>query len=286
MSEARCRVFLALLPNIRHNALKALGEHLSQRVKRLQGIPPPDFSADAPKRGTTGAAARARAAAAARQREGTGGQPLMRWQRDAAMAMMDEEKKEQAEAEEAARRVKILDDGWKGGNLLDGLGDDLVGVLAGCSVSTFRRFDTAPHVYQDAVGSRFFGGFVGPLSFILNRTCVDDLACFVDVDRQRCLPLAARSRAKQGRAESVRAIENTSRRKKIGPFYRRLASLRSLSINNLRITPLQTPNPTLFIAIVLPSERFERHVWVSSLPASVVRDTYTCLPSGSVSRAA
>ncbi|CAN0200791.1 unnamed protein product, partial [Ectocarpus sp. 12 AP-2014] len=140
MSEPRCRVFLALLPNIRHNTLKALGEHLSQRVKHLQGIPLPDFSAGAPKRVTAGAAARARAAAAARQREGTGGPPLMRWERDAAMARMDEERKEQAEAEEAARRAKILDDGWKGGPFLDGLGNDIVGVLAGCSASTFRRF--------------------------------------------------------------------------------------------------------------------------------------------------
>ncbi|CAM9595003.1 unnamed protein product, partial [Ectocarpus sp. 8 AP-2014] len=38
------------------------------------------------------------------------------------------------------RRAKILDDGWKGGPFLDGLGSDIVGVLAGCSASTFRRF--------------------------------------------------------------------------------------------------------------------------------------------------
>lgn len=177
MSEPRCRVFLALLPNIRHNTLKALGEHLSQRVKRLQGIPPPDFSAGAPKRVTAGAAARARAAAAARQREGTGGPPLMRWERDAAMARMDEEKKEQAEAEEAARRAKILDDGWKEGPFLHGLGDDLVGVLAGCSVSTFRRFDPPPPNVYHCCFSRFL---LSPESLL--GPCVLQ---FVGVDRLR-----------------------------------------------------------------------------------------------------
>ncbi|CAB1118437.1 unnamed protein product [Ectocarpus sp. CCAP 1310/34] len=187
MSEPRCRVFLALLPNIRHNTLKALGEHLSQRVKRLQGIPPPDFSAVAPKRVTAGAAARARAAAAARQREGTGGPPLMRWERDAAMARMDEERKEQAEAEEAARRAKILDDGWKGGPFLDGLGNDIVGVLAGCAASTFRRFgleDCLTPLEEERLGSvvegssAYFNPFAPQGHYNLDMTLPSDREVF------------------------------------------------------------------------------------------------------------
>eukprot|EP00903_Cladosiphon_okamuranus_P011517 g10844.t2 len=119
MSEPRCRVFLALLPNIRHNCLKALGAHLSQRVKRLQGIPPPDFSPLPRKKG----------AAADRARH---------WTRGASAVKTEEERKAE-EDEEATRRARVLDDGWKGGPFFQGLNHDFVGVVAGCSASTFRR---------------------------------------------------------------------------------------------------------------------------------------------------
>ena len=130
MSEPRCRTFLALLPNIRHNRLKALGEHLSRCVKRLQGVPPPDLSAAPPKRGGV-AAARARAAA---KREARERQAQQRQMGAAATAGKTEE-----EEEEDRRRARILDGGWKEGPFFQDLGDDVVGVLAGCAVSTFRR---------------------------------------------------------------------------------------------------------------------------------------------------
>eukprot|EP00752_Nemacystus_decipiens_P009815 g8759.t1 len=119
MSEPRCRVFLALLPNIRHNCLRSLGDRLSQRVKRLQGIPPPDFSGGAPKKGA--AAARAR------------------YSQRGAKAMKTDEQRRAEEDEEAKRRARLLDDGWKEGPFFQDFDDDFVGLLAGCSVSTFRR---------------------------------------------------------------------------------------------------------------------------------------------------
>lgn len=109
-------MFLALLPNIRHNCLKTLGEHLSRRVKRLQGIPPPDLSVGAPRKG---------------------GQ-ARRWQRGAP-ALKTEEERQAEEDEEARRRARVLDDGWTEGPLFQNVDDDAVGVLAGCSASTFRR---------------------------------------------------------------------------------------------------------------------------------------------------
>lgn len=126
MSEPRCRVFLALLPNIRHNCLKALGEHLSQCVKRLQGIPPPEFAVKSPKRGA--AAARARALAIGQR---AGSQALQ-------TGATAEEKIKENEDEEARRRARALDNGWKEGPFFEDL-DGVVGVLAGCPVSTFRR---------------------------------------------------------------------------------------------------------------------------------------------------
>lgn len=121
MSEPRCRVFLALLPNIRHNCLKALGGHLSQRVKSLQGIPPPDFSSGGAPKKTGAAAARAR-----------------HWQRGAPARKTEEERKAEDD-EEVRRRARVLDDGWKEGPFFGDLDRDFVGLLAGCSVSTFRR---------------------------------------------------------------------------------------------------------------------------------------------------
>lgn len=150
MSEPRCRVFLALLPNIRHNRLRALARHLSQRVKRLQGIPPPEPPAQ-PKKRATAAATRARAreeAAAQMERD-----HALLWQQGENTAAVVEtagEKKKREEDEEAARRrAEVMDDGWREGPLFRFLGggvddddDDMVlGLLAGCSISTFRRFD-------------------------------------------------------------------------------------------------------------------------------------------------
>ncbi|CAM9221094.1 unnamed protein product, partial [Scytosiphon promiscuus] len=148
MSEPRCRVFLALLPNIRHNRLRVLARHLSQRVKRLQGIPPPQPAAQPTKR-VTAAAARARAreeAAAQLERS----QALL-WQDlgNGTAAETEGEKRGKAEEAEAnRRRAEVMNDGWREGPLFQNLGggvDDendvmVLGLLAGCSTSTFQRF--------------------------------------------------------------------------------------------------------------------------------------------------
>lgn len=127
MSEPRCRVFLALLPNIRHNCLKALGGHLSRCVKRLQGTPLPDVGAKPPpKKGA--AAARARALAIGQRGAD---------QAVDKVAKAEKERKER-EDEEARLRAKVVENGWKEGPFFQDI-DGLVGVLAGCPVSTFRR---------------------------------------------------------------------------------------------------------------------------------------------------
>lgn len=149
MSEPRCRVFLALLPNIRHNRLRALARHLSQRVKRLQGIPPPQLAAPPTKRATTAAAARARA----REKEAAEmerSQALL-WQDLGHATVVEtegEKRKKAEEAEAARRREEVMNDGWREGPLFQNLGggvddDDgvVLGLLAGCSVSTFQRSD-------------------------------------------------------------------------------------------------------------------------------------------------
>lgn len=96
-------------------------------MKRLQGIPLPEVAAKSPpKRGA--AAARARALAI--------GQRGVVHAVDK-VAKAEKERKER-EDEEARWRAKVLDNGWKEGPFFKDL-DGLVGVLAGCPASTFRR---------------------------------------------------------------------------------------------------------------------------------------------------
>lgn len=127
MSEPRCRVLLTLLPNIRHNCLRALGEHLSQCVKRLQGIPLPEVAARPPPK---------RGAAAARARAKLIGQRGANHAIDKAAKAENERKAR--EDEEARWQARVFDNGWKEGPFFKDL-DGFAGILAGCPVSTFRR---------------------------------------------------------------------------------------------------------------------------------------------------
>lgn len=147
MSEPRCRAFLALLPNIRHNNLRNLARNLTPRVKRLQGVPPPDPAKEAKeeaareraKLGQVGVAAaaraRARALRAAQERQetegGRGGDSEGMRVGSAAAREQDRRKQD----EETRRRA--LEKGWMEG---DFFGEVDIEMLAGCSTATLQRY--------------------------------------------------------------------------------------------------------------------------------------------------
>lgn len=152
MSEPRCRAFLALLPNIRHNNLKALARNLSPRVKRLQGLPPPDPAKEAREEaarerarlGPAGLAAAARARARARdlraaqdkqerERERGGDSAGLRV---GSGATAKEMKDEEMEKEKKEKRRRALENGWMEGDFFSELDLD---VLVGCSTATLQR---------------------------------------------------------------------------------------------------------------------------------------------------
>lgn len=142
MSEARCRAFLALVPNIRHNSLKALAKGLAPRVKRLQGVPPPDPAKEAKKeaareKARLGPAGYAAAAAARARRDAREREAAKQGGRGQAQGGTDSKTREEKKENDMERqRREILDAGWREGNFFDGLD---VEILAGCSIATFRR---------------------------------------------------------------------------------------------------------------------------------------------------
>ncbi|CAM9108325.1 unnamed protein product, partial [Hapterophycus canaliculatus] len=191
MSEPRCRAFLALLPNFRHNRLRALARHLSQRVRRLQGIPPPQPPAQPTKRATA-AAARAREAAAAQiERD-----QALSWQQGGNTTPVEterEKKKKAEDAEATRRRAEVMNDGWREGPLFQNLGDGVddcdgmvLGLLAGCSFSTFQRFGLngrltpveATRLGRVVEGSAYFNPFAPQGHYNLDMTMSTDRNIF------------------------------------------------------------------------------------------------------------
>lgn len=134
MSEPRCRTFLALIPNIRHNNLKVLAKGLAPRLKRIQGIPPPDTEnppqeINVKKRAKLGvakltAATRARATRPVKK---TG---MMLKER----IEMDEQSQEWTEGTGPGGE---LEGGWEEGPFLHDVVD--IEAIAGCASSTFLR---------------------------------------------------------------------------------------------------------------------------------------------------
>lgn len=146
MSEARCRAFLALLGNIRHNSLVTLASGLSPRLKRLYGIAPPDPEKEAKDEAARekarlgpvalAAAARARALRIASEKarkdqeikSGVGAEADVR----PSTGIEDDAKREQERW-----RARLWECGWKEGAFFEDLGD--IDALAGCLSSTLRR---------------------------------------------------------------------------------------------------------------------------------------------------